>query len=112
MEETTLGRGEGGRYQCTGGKRKKNKLIKKIEEVSNLVLGVYLQIDKDMEAFELTLAGREKWKKYTANYIQEWTTNNWQDVSDNFVLVSTLAKGWFMIKITKKEALDWALGRN
>ena len=55
---------------------------------------------------------RVKGKMYSANYIQEWRVKCWQEVPDKSYEVLTLARGWFMIKFSKKEALEWVLERN
>jgi len=37
---------------------------------------------------------------------------NWQEALDKSFVVSSLAKGWFMIKFDKIETVEWVLGRN
>lgn len=82
VEENSPWIGEGGKKGNTREKRKKNKLIKKKEISLNLVFGVDLQINEAMDTTEVILVGRAKGKKYSANYIKEWTTNTWKEALD------------------------------
>jgi len=111
-KDKSLGFGEGGQHRKKGKKQKKNNLIRKKEIIANLVLGVNLHIDEAMEVAKLTLIGKAKEKKYSTNYIQEWAVKCWQKAQDKTYEVSTLAKGWFMIKFIRKEAMEWVMERN
>ena len=103
---------EGGRSGVVGKNRNKTKLIRKKEESPCYVFGVDILIDEVMEATETIIIGRVRGRKYSVNYIKDWTTSVWVDAPGSPRNIQTLAQGWFMIKFEKKEHLEWVIERN
>lgn len=109
VKETRIEVGEGGRNETKRDKRKIGKMIKQKEVSPNLVLGVDIQIDGAMEVIEVTLVRRAKGKNYSSNYIIEWASKVWKEAPEPQFEVSTLARGWLMVKFSKGKTLEWVL---
>lgn len=105
-------REEDARNKKKGEKRKKQRPICSQDLEGNLVLGMDVTIEEALEVAECTLVGRARGKKFTSGFIKAWGEQNWpSDLIKGFE-VSTLAKGWFMVRFENKEAADWVVGKN
>ena len=66
---------EGGGSGSAGLKRKNNEAIRWKDECPCCVLGVDICIDEVMEATETILVSRAHGRKFSANYVTEWTSS-------------------------------------
>ena len=76
------------------------------------VFSVDIHIDKVMEATKTILVSRVRGRKFSANYIFEWSASEWTEASGCPIEIQTLAWGWFMLKFEKREHLEWVLEMN
>ena len=77
-----------------------------------MVLGVEIPLDEALETSELIPVGHAKGRQYSSNYIAKWIHKSWSGGLTTQTEVIILTKGWFMVRFTNEEALEWVLERN
>ena len=89
--------------------QKKARVVRKKDQVPNLVLGIDLSIDEAVDTTELTLVGKEKGKKVTAPFLKDWAEKTWKEGPDLRFEVRILENGWFMVRFKSKEMASWVV---
>ena len=77
-----------------------------------MVLGVDIPMDEALETLELILVRRVKGRQYSSNYMVELTHKSWSGGLTTQTEVIILTRGWFMVRFTNEEVVEWVLERN
>jgi hypothetical protein len=79
-------------------RRRKNKCIKSKGRLAKLVLGEDILMPEVIDMVELALVGKANGWRFSHKTLNSWVRETWSKDFDPLPFVTTLTKGWFMLK--------------